>query len=73
MLNSPGNTSPHQCLVFQIKDTRSQLKAQAQSAALDGHEDPDSRMDTDRERISRTKGGKTKGTRSGGKAGFWQK
>jgi len=55
-----------------IKDTRNQLKAQQQSAALDCHEDPDSRMDTDRERMrDRSKGGKTKGSR--GKAGFWQK
>ena len=56
----------------QIKDTRTQLKAQ--QLLVDSHEDPDSRMDMDRERLrDRNKGGKMKGLRGSGKSGFWQK
>jgi len=55
-----------------IKDTRTQLKAQ--QLLVDSHEDPDSRMDMDRERLrDRNKGGKMKGLRGSGKSGFWQK
>ena len=58
-----------------MKDIRGQLKAQ-QQLSEGGHEDPDSRMETDRERrthldkkIPKGKGG-IRG--SGGKTGFWR-
>jgi len=54
-----------------VKEIRTQLKAQQQLS--EGPEDPDSRMETDRERRDRGKGGKVKGLR-GQKPGFhWPK
>lgn len=57
-----------------IKDVRHNLKNQQIAASMEGHEDPDSsRMEMDRERRDRNKGGKTKGLKGSGKPGFWQK
>jgi len=52
-----------------VNEIRAQLRSQQQLS--DGPEDPDSRMETDRERRDR-KGAKTKGLR-GQKPGFWPK
>jgi len=54
----------------QVGDIREQLKAKQQLS--DTPEDPDSRMEVDRERREK-KGNKVKGIRGSGKTSFWQK
>ena len=54
----------------QVQETRDQLKVKQQLS--DAHEDPDSRMEVDRERREK-KGSKVKGLRGSGKTAFWQK
>jgi len=54
----------------QVQETREQLKVKQQLS--DAHEDPDSRMEVDRERREK-KGSKVKGLRGSGKTAFWQK
>ena len=54
----------------QVQETREQLKVKQQ--LTDAHEDPDSRMEVDRERREK-KGSKVKGLRGSGKTAFWQK
>jgi len=57
-----------------VKEIRGQLKAQ-QQLSEGGHEDPDSRMETDRERRTHTDKKSTKGKgglRGSGTKGFWR-
>ena len=54
----------------QVGEIREQLKAKQQLS--DMPDDPDSRMDIDRERREK-KGSKVKGLRGSGKTSFWQK
>ena len=59
---------------IQVKEIRGQLKAQ-QQLSEGGHEDPDSRMETDRERRAHIdkKSAKGKGgLRGSGTKGFWR-
>ena len=79
--NAPGMLfhAFNKCAFFsQVKDIRGQLKAQ-QQLSEGAHEDPDSRMETDRERRTHidkksTKGKGGGGLRGSGKtgAGFWR-
>ena len=60
--------------LLQVKEIRGQLKAQ-QQLSEGGHEDPDSRMETDRERRAHIdkKSAKGKGgLRGSGTKGFWR-
>ena len=60
--------------IYQVKEIRGQLKAQ-QQLSEGGHEDPDSRMETDRERRTHMdkKSAKGKGgLRGSGTKGFWR-
>ena len=54
----------------QVQDMRDQLKAKQQ--IVEGQEDPDSRMEIDRDRRDK-KPAKSKGLRGAGKTSFWQK
>ena len=54
----------------QVGEIREQLKAKQQLS--DTPEDPDSRMEVDRERREK-KGNKVKGLRGSAKSSFWQK
>ena len=53
----------------QVQDMRDQLKAKQQ--IVEGQEDPDSRMEIDRDRRDK-KPAKSKGLRGAGKTSFWQ-
>ena len=55
----------------QVNEMREQLKVKQQLS--DAPEDPDSRMEVDRERREKKGGSKVKGLRGSGKSSFWQK
>ena len=54
----------------QVQEIRDQLKAKQQ--IVEGQDDPDSRMEIDRDRRDK-KPAKSKGLRGAGKTSFWQK
>ena len=61
-------------LFFKTTEIRNQLKAQQQLGhGSDCADDPDSRMDTDRDRRDQKKAAKGRGIRGSAKGSFWQK